>query len=104
MERRMIARIWRGATAPEDAQDYVHYLRETGIKAYMQTPGNRGAWIFWREAGSLTEFLTVSMWDSRDAIAGFAGADIDRAVFYPEDDRYLVERDLTVSHYEVEAG
>jgi hypothetical protein len=23
------------------------------------------------------------------------------AVFYPEDDRYLIERDLTVYHYEV---
>jgi heme-degrading monooxygenase HmoA len=101
---RMIARIWRGATASRDAQDYVQYLRETGVKGYTQTPGNRGAWIFWREAGGRAEFLTVSLWESRAAIARFAGADIDRAVFYPEDDRYLVERDPTVSHYQVETG
>jgi hypothetical protein len=100
----MIARIWRGATAARDARDYVRYLRDTGIKAYTQTPGNRGAWIFWREMGDLAEFLNVSLWESSDDIAGFAGADIHRAVFYPEDDRFLVERDLTVSHYEVETA
>ena len=87
-----------------DAQDYVQYLRETGLKAYLETPGNQGAWIFWREVGGRAEFLTVSLWESSEAIARFAGADIDRAVFYPEDDRYLVERDLTVTHYQVETG
>jgi hypothetical protein len=35
---------------------------------------------------------------------GFAGDDIDRAVFYAEDDRYLIERDVTVKHYEAVAG
>jgi heme-degrading monooxygenase HmoA len=100
----MIARIWRGATAVRDARDYVRYLRETGIKAYRDTPGNQGAWIFWRDAGRWAEFLTVSLWDSKEAIARFAGPDIDRAVFYPEDDRYLVDRDLTVTHYEVDTG
>ena len=34
-------------------------------------------------------------------IAGFAGDDIARAVFYPEDDRYLVDRETTVTHFEV---
>jgi hypothetical protein len=32
-------------------------------------------------------------------VRGFAGDDIGRAVFYPEDDRFLVARDLTVRHY-----
>jgi hypothetical protein len=42
-----------------------------------------------------------SFWESREAIEGFAGQDIEKAVFYPEDDRFLVERDLSVRHYEV---
>jgi heme-degrading monooxygenase HmoA len=51
--------------------------------------------------GELTEIITLSFWDSLDAIKGFAGDDIERAVFYPEDDRYLVERDLRVTHFRV---
>lgn len=43
----------------------------------------------------------MSFWESREAIDGFAGQDIEKAVFYPEDERFLVERDLTVRHYEV---
>lgn len=97
----MIARIWRGATEVRDAQAYVEYLRETGLKEYEETEGNRGAWILWREVDGRAEFLTVSLWDSRRSIQAFAGDDIDRAVFYPQDDRYLVDRELSVTHYEV---
>jgi heme-degrading monooxygenase HmoA len=95
----MIARMWRGATAKQDANDYIRYLQQTGLKGYRETPGNRGAWIFWREDEERAEFLTVSLWESEDAIARFAGDDIGRAVFYPEDDRYLVDRETTVSHF-----
>jgi heme-degrading monooxygenase HmoA len=95
----MIARIWRGATRLEDAEGYVDYVKGTGLAEYRQTPGNRGAWVLWREAGDRAEFLTLSFWESEEAVRGFAGEDIDRAVFYPEDDRFLVDRDLTVAHY-----
>ncbi len=97
----MIARIWRGATREADAEAYVEYLRGTGLKAYRETPGNQGAWVLWRVADGRAEFLTLSFWESTEAIRGFAGADIERAVFYPKDDRYLVERDTTVRHFQV---
>ena len=97
----MIARIWRGAVRAEDAPAYAAYVQQTGIKGYQRTPGNLGAWALWRVAGEQAEFVTVSLWESRAAIEGFAGQDIDQAVFYPEDDRFLTERDLTVRHLEV---
>lgn len=97
----MIARIWRGATPVERAREYVEYLRATGLKEYRATPGNQGAWIFWRKVADKAEFLTVSLWDSEEAISRFAGDDISRAVFYPEDDGFLIERDETVRHYNV---
>jgi heme-degrading monooxygenase HmoA len=100
----MIARIWRGATAVNDAEAYVDYLRQTGLADYERTPGNMGAWALWRQTDGLVEFLAVSLWDSEGAIAAFAGDDIERAVFYAEDDRFLVERDETVRHFQVATG
>lgn len=97
----MIARVWRGATASEDADEYVEYLKRTGLKDYRATPGNRGAYVLWRQVGDRAEFVTLSLWDSTEAIVHFAGEDIDRAVFYADDDGYLVDRDLTVAHYRV---
>ena len=44
--------------------------------------------------------MTVSLWDSLDAVRAFAGEDIEKAVFYPEDDRFLVEREWTAAHFE----
>jgi heme-degrading monooxygenase HmoA len=44
----------------------------------------------------------LTPWDSLEAVKAFAGDDHETAVFYPEDDRFLVERDLTAAHYEVD--
>jgi hypothetical protein len=56
--------------------------------------------VLWRIADCRAEFLTLSFWESREAIQGFGGEDIERAVFYPEDDRFLVEREATVTHHD----
>ena len=98
----MIARIWRGAVRPEHADEYVAYVNDTGIEEYRSTPGNKGAWILHRRRGDVTEIVTFSLWEDMDAVRAFAGEDPERAVYYPEDDRYLVERGETVEHYEVD--
>jgi heme-degrading monooxygenase HmoA len=96
----MIARTWRGTVRRADADEYADYIRGTGFAEYADTPGNRGAWMLRRDDGDLTEFITLSLWESDDAIRAFAGDDIEAAVLYPEDERYLVG-ESTVTHYEV---
>jgi heme-degrading monooxygenase HmoA len=98
----MIARTWRGAVRRSDADEYSAYLQETGVAGYRGTPGNRGVWMLRRDTGELTEFVMFTLWDSIAAVKAFAGEDHEVAVFYPEDDRFLVERDLTCTHYEVD--
>ena len=99
----MIARIWRGATRLADAAEYADYMRRTGLAEYTTTPGNLGAWMLWRPVGDTAQFIALSFWQSEEAIRGFAGEDISRAVYYPEDDRYLIERHDQVEHYNLEA-
>jgi heme-degrading monooxygenase HmoA len=100
----MIARTWRGWTSTADADAYVGYLRETGFKEYRQTAGNRAAYLLRRQEGDRTEFVALTFWDSLYAVKAFAGDDVERAVFYPEDDRFLVERETVAHHYEVIDG
>jgi heme-degrading monooxygenase HmoA len=97
----MIARTWRGATKAQDGEAYLEYLHRTGFAEYRKTPGNRGVLGLRRIVNDRAEFLLVSLWESEDAIRQFAGSDIEKAVFYPEDERFLVDRDNHVSHYEV---
>jgi heme-degrading monooxygenase HmoA len=99
----MIARIWRGVVRRDDADAYAEYIANTGMAEYRRTSGNQGAWMLRRDDGDRSEIVTFSLWDSVDSIRAFAGEDIDQAVFYPEDDRFLIERDRTVQHYEVVA-
>ena len=98
---RAVARTWRGATRAEDAERYLDYLHQTGLRSFRETPGNLGALTLRRVRGAWAEFVVVSLWESEEAIKGFAGAQIDRAVFYPEDARFLVDRDEHVDHFEV---
>jgi heme-degrading monooxygenase HmoA len=97
----MIARIWRGITTSENADAYLAYLERTGLAAYRATPGNRAALALRRIAGGRAEFLLVTLWTSQDAIRAFAGPELDRAVFYPEDDHFLIERGEQVDHFDV---
>jgi heme-degrading monooxygenase HmoA len=99
----MIARIWRGVVRSADADEYGNYISETGFAAYATTPGNRGSWMLRRDDGDRTEFITFSLWESVEAVKGFAGEDYEAAVYYPEDERFLIEREDTVKHYEVAA-
>jgi heme-degrading monooxygenase HmoA len=97
--------MWRGWVRTEDRDAYVAYIEGTGMAEYRQTPGNQGARMLTRDLDDgRTEIVTLSFWESREVIHGFAGEDINRAVFYPEDDRYLVGREETVTHYEVHAA
>ena len=98
----MIARSWRGATRTADRAAYVEYLEETGLKEYRETPGNRGVIVLTRDAGGRTEFRLLSFWTDMDAVRRFAGPEPERAVFYPEDDRFLVERDAHAEHFQVD--
>ena len=97
----MIARTWRGVTRAEDADVYVEYLEKTGFHEYRATPGNLGVLGLRRVVDGRAEFLLVTLWESEEAIRKFAGEDIDRAVFYPEDDRFLIEKGERVDHFEV---
>jgi heme-degrading monooxygenase HmoA len=97
----VIARIWKGATKRADGDAYAEYMGSTGIAGYRSTPGNRAAVMLRRDVEDRSEFLMLSLWESMEAVVSFAGEEPETAVFYPEDDRFLIDRDLTVTHYEV---
>jgi heme-degrading monooxygenase HmoA len=99
----MIARVWRGETRAEDADRYLAYLRQTGLADARATPGNRGVQIQRRVAADRAEFVFTSYWDSMEAIRGFAGDEVHRARYYPEDRAMLLAMPPDIHHFEVVA-
>lgn len=95
-----VVRMWTGVVRTADADDYARYVETTGMTAYRATPGNLDAWLLTRDLGDgRTEVTTVSRWRLLADITAFAGSDAEKAVFYPDDDRWLIERDERVRHY-----
>jgi len=96
----MITRIWHGKTKPERAKSYLQFLLEKGTDEYRQTDGNRAAKVWKKTEDDACHFWTVTEWDNLSAVKEFAGQDFEKAVYYPEDDGYLLEFEEHVNHYE----
>lgn len=97
----MIARTWHGVTPLAKADEYLDYLHRTGIPDYRATEGNQGVYVLRRLDGDQVHFLLISLWDSMAAIGKFAGPDVEKARYYPQDADYLLELEPNVTHYEV---
>ena len=96
-------REWRALVRRDRADEYVAYVNATGIAEYRRTPGNLWAAIAVRPLDDVrAEVVTLSLWTDNRAIEGFAGSDITRARYFPEDDAFLLTRPETVLHYQCE--
>ncbi|GII76469.1 antibiotic biosynthesis monooxygenase [Sphaerisporangium rufum] len=100
----MIARIWHGTTPIERSRDYLRLMREVAIPDYRSTPGNRDARVLYREDGDVAHFVTLTFWESEEAIAAFAGDDVTLAKYYDFDAEYLLAKEHRVTHHQVYDG
>lgn len=97
----MIARLWHGRVPAGKAADYRAFLNARAIPDYRSVAGNVSVHVLERQEGDVAHFMTLTFWASLDAIRSFAGADIEKAKYYPEDAGFLLEYEPTVVHYEV---
>lgn len=84
-----IARIWRGRTLPDRADEYEAYNYEVGIKPLIEKA--LGVQTFREDRAEWSEFMTISYWADFDAMAGFTGANPDDIHHLPRDEEFLIE-------------
>lgn len=99
----MIYRIWHGRTSRDRADDYARFVAERAIPDYRSVAGNLDVAILRRDDGEVTHFLTVTRWTSEGAVRAFAGDDVLKAKYYPEDREFLLEFEENVQHFDVVA-
>ena len=97
----MIVRMWHGRVPADKADAYLAFLETRAIPDYRRIPGNLSVALLRRDEGPVTHFITMTHWVSREAIAAFAGEDIEVAKYYPEDEAFLLEFEPHVVHYDV---
>jgi len=96
----MITRIWHGRIKTADAKEYREFVIKTGVADYKSVKGNCGVQIWQREEGDETHIYTVSWWNNYESIKQFAGEDFEKAKYYEEDKKYLLEFEEKVRHFE----
>lgn len=100
--RRKIARLWRARVKPGHVRAYKRYITSTGLTDYRNTAGNSGAWILTASGDQHDDVMTISFWDSRESIIRYSGEPMERAQYYPEDEKYLLDRPEFVEHFDVD--
>jgi heme-degrading monooxygenase HmoA len=100
--KKIIVRIWRGKVPEAKAEEYAEYHFEIGVKRIQGIAGNLGVQVLRHTEKEITEFTTISYWESLDAIRRFAGDDIEKPHHLPKDPEYLIELPNRVLHYELD--
>lgn len=102
MEKPRIARIWRGRTARNRADEYERYLYEHGIRPLEEKA--LGVQLLREDREQDTEFITISYWESVQAMSRFAGPDPTRIHHLKKDADYLLELPETVQTLRIVAS
>jgi antibiotic biosynthesis monooxygenase (ABM) superfamily enzyme len=97
----VIVRLWHGWTTPENAAAYEEFLRSKMFPSIHRVPGYLGADLLRREDGGEIAFVTITRFESLDAVHAFAGDDYEQAVVEPEARALLSRFDQRSTHYEV---
>jgi heme-degrading monooxygenase HmoA len=93
--------MWHGRVPTSRADEYGRFTNARAIPDYRSVKGNLGVYVLRRTEGDITHFITLTFWESLEAIKGFAGENVEAAKYYPEDKDFLLEFEPTVVHYEV---
>ena len=97
-----IARIWRGRTTRERADEYAAYLYETGIRPLEEKA--LGVQLLREDRETESEFVTISYWESVPAMSRFAGEDPTRIHHLERDPEFLIELPRGVQILDIVAG
>jgi antibiotic biosynthesis monooxygenase (ABM) superfamily enzyme len=100
----VIARLWHGWTSRENAAPYERFLREHMFPSMQSVPGFRGAELLRRDDGDEIAFVTITRFESYDAVRAFAGESYEDAVIEPEARALLSRHDERSEHFEVAIG
>jgi hypothetical protein len=92
--------MWHGRTKAGDAGVYLDHIRQTGLQEYKATLGNLSAKILRRIDEDVCHFYAITEWKDLESIKRFAGDDYEQAVYYPGDEKYLLEFEENVIHCE----
>jgi heme-degrading monooxygenase HmoA len=88
--RAKFARVWRGRTLKAKADEYQRYLLQNGI-APLEAKGALGVEMLREDRETETEFVTISYWQSVEAMTGGSTADPRQAHHLDRDPEFLIE-------------
>jgi quinol monooxygenase YgiN len=97
----MIARVWRGWTKAENADAYEKLLQDVVYHGLQKINRDRCGYILRQDGKEESEFVTVNLFESLDAVKAFAGSDYEAPVFEPEARRLLSRVEPIARHYDV---
>jgi len=94
-------RIWKGRVPRSLGDEYEKFLIERAVPDYSSVEGLEGIYFARSDTEEETRFILITLWNSMEAMTRFTGGDPYKAKYYPEDDKYLLEKTPNVEIYKI---
>jgi heme-degrading monooxygenase HmoA len=97
----MILRMWKARSSVEKAGEYIQHATGKVFPGLQAIQGFRGAYLLRRVTGKEVELFVLTLWESMEAVRGFAGTPPEKAVVEPEARAVLTSFDDFAAHFEI---
>jgi len=98
--RKAIGRMWHGVASKQNLPCILEALLSSRLRGSLDAEGNLGGLVLSRESNGAAEVYVLTLWQSKEAIRGFAGDNLDTPAYRPGDEKYIVTQEPSVKHFD----
>lgn len=100
--RKAIGRMWHGVASKQHLSRILKHLSSSRLRGSLDAQGNLGGVLLSHEANGAAEVYILTLWESEQAIRGFAGDNIHAPAYRPGDEKYVIGPEPTVKFFDAE--
>ena len=95
-----IGRMWHGIASKQNLPCILEALSSSRLRGSLDAKGNLGGLLLSRESNGAAEVYVLTLWESEEAIRGFAGDDLHAPAYRPGDEKYVVSQEPHVKYFD----
>jgi len=98
--KKAIGRLWHGVASKGNLGCILEELSSTRLRGSLEAKGNLGGLVLSRESNGAAEVYVLTLWESEEAIRGFAGDNLHAPAYRPGDEKYVVSQEPQVKYFD----
>lgn len=91
--------MWHGVAPNQNLPRILENLSSSRLRGSLDAKGNLGGLLLSRESNGTAEVYVLTLWESEEAIRGFAGENLYAPAYRPGDEKFIVTPEPKVKYF-----